>query len=61
MGGTWSNSLKTRFTKALPRAASLKNIIVFLNIGRYIDSDGNYINFYWRAMVADLYFATTHF
>ena len=43
MGGTWSNALKPRFTKALPRAASLRNIIVFLNIGRYIDSDGNYI------------------
>ena len=45
MGGTWSNALKPRFTKAFPRAASLRNIIVFLNVGRYIDSDGNYITF----------------
>ena len=45
MRGTWSNALKSRFTKAFPRAVSLRNIIVFLNVGRYIDSDGNYITF----------------
>ena len=41
MGGTWSNTLKPRFTKTFPRAASLSNITVFLNFGFYIDSDGN--------------------
>ena len=45
MGGTWSNTLKPRFTKTFPRAASLSNIIVFLNFGFYIDSDGNYVTF----------------
>ena len=45
MGGTWSNALKPRFTKAFPRVASLRNITVFLNVVRYIDSDGNYITF----------------
>ena len=45
MGGTWSNALKSRFTKAFPRAVSLRNIIIFLNVSRYIDSDGNYITF----------------
>ena len=45
MEGTWSNALKPRFTKAFPRATSLRNIIVLLNVGRYIDSDGNYITF----------------
>ena len=45
IGDTWRNALKPRFTKAFPRAASLRNIIVFLNVGRYIDSDGNYITF----------------
>ena len=45
MGGTWSNALKPRFTKAFSRAASLRNIVVFLNVGRYIDSDGEYITF----------------
>ena len=45
MGGTWSNGLKPRFTKAFPRVASLRNITVFLNVVRYVDSDGNYITF----------------
>ena len=45
IGDTWRNALKPRFTKAFPRAASLRNIIVFLNVGRYIDSDGKYITF----------------
>ena len=45
MGGTCSNALKPRFTKAFPRAVSLRNIIVFLDVGRYINNNGNYITF----------------
>ena len=38
-------SVEARFTKTFLRAVPLKNITVFLNVGRYIDIDGNYVTF----------------
>ena len=45
MGGTWNEGLRNNFLKTFCDRTNLKNIILLLNVGRYVVKKGNYKTF----------------